>query len=144
MGTNEASPRETTVEGDLSQAYSELCDQLGPPLLVSVGPQGNPHCSFVSVSWSPDATLVIDPAPRGWPAADAAGHRTVSLVWPPAARGDYSLIVDGTATALDGGGTDLLRLSPAKAVLHRRIPAPEGVTSQCGWDCVPIPVAKPA
>lgn len=43
---------------------------------------------------------------------------TVGLVWPPMAEGEYSLIVDGQASVVDGQ----VRVAPSHAVLHR--PAP--------------------
>ena len=62
----------------------------------------------------------------------------VSLLWPPAEDGGYTLIVDGTATASDGA----LAVKPSHAVLHRPADhapdgAPSGATS-CGNDCVPL------
>jgi hypothetical protein len=54
----------------------------------------------------------------------------VSLVWPPAEPGDYSLIVDGRAS-LDG---EVMEITPERAVRHR--PAPGG-----GSDCAPVPLA---
>lgn len=141
MGTGETPSQESPLERDLSHTYEALRDQLGPPMLVTVGAQGGPHCSFVGVSWSEgDKTLFIDPAPRGWNAAEAAGHHQVSLVWPPASSGDYSLIVDGHATAARQGEVAVLALEPTRGVLHRRLPTPAGVRSECGWDCVPVPV----
>ena len=52
---------------------------------------------------------------------------TVSLLWPPTAAAEYSLIVDGDAT-VDGS---TVRIAPTRAVRHR--PAPGG-----GNDCAPV------
>ena len=57
--------------------------------------------------------------------ANASARPAVSLVWPPGTPGDYSLIVDGTATVV--GST--LTVAPTGAVRHR--PAADG-----GNDCV--------
>ncbi|HWS47699.1 MAG TPA: pyridoxamine 5'-phosphate oxidase family protein [Acidimicrobiia bacterium] len=59
--------------------------------------------------------------------ANAAARADVSLLWPPGAPGDYSLIVDGVAT-VDGS---VVRIVPARAVQHR--PAVGG-----GNDCAPV------
>ena len=45
------------------------------------------------------------------------GNPEVTLIWPTLRDGAYRLIVDGTATTLDGG--DLLTVTPTFAVLHR-------------------------
>ena len=59
--------------------------------------------------------------------ANATVRARVSLLWPPASPGDYSLIVDGDA-AVDGS---TVRITPTRAVRHR--PAPGG-----GNDCQPL------
>ncbi|MEO5610982.1 MAG: pyridoxamine 5'-phosphate oxidase family protein [Ornithinibacter sp.] len=63
---------------------------------------------------------------------------SVTLLWPPARPGGYSLIVDGTAERLGDG----VAVSPARAVLHR----PAGGSAEeeasgdaCGSDCVELP-----
>jgi hypothetical protein len=58
---------------------------------------------------------------------NASARPNVTLLWPPGAPGDYSLIVDGTAT-VDGA---TVRIAPTRAVRHR--PAPGG-----GNDCAPL------
>jgi hypothetical protein len=66
----------------------------------------------------------------------------LSLVWPPADPGGYSLIVDGTAVP-DG---DELLVTPTRAVLHRPAPtatdptAAEPGDGRCASDCVELPV----
>jgi hypothetical protein len=72
------------------------------------------------------------------------GHRTrsnlavrpgVTLLFPPAEPGGYSLIVDGRATAEE----DRADVVPAHAVLHR--PADHPATpadGSCGNDCLPV------
>jgi len=59
--------------------------------------------------------------------ANAAARPDVSLLWPPGAPGDYSLIVDGVAS-VDGS---VVRIVPGRAVRHR--PAVGG-----GSDCAPV------
>jgi hypothetical protein len=93
------------------------------------------HPLFTSPGRIPD-TLVVEPIPRSWPSCEAAGRRHVTLFWPPARSGDHNLIVDGIATAVLGG--ESLSVSPTRAVLHRRVPAPPEATTACGWDCIPL------
>lgn len=117
--------------------FAEKGDVLGDPILVTVGAEGVPHTSMVHVALAdqPD-TLVVEPVPRSWPGSEAAGQRHVTLFWPPARSGDHNLIVDGIATAAIG--CESLSVSPTRAVLHRRVPAPPGATTACGWDCIPL------
>jgi hypothetical protein len=64
---------------------------------------------------------------------NAAGRPNVSLLWPPVDPGDYSLIVDGTAT-VEGS---LVQIRATRAVRHRA--APGG-----GSDCEPVPIDRDA
>ena len=59
--------------------------------------------------------------------ANARARPNVSLLWPPARPGDYSLIVDGRAS-VEGS---IVQIVPERAVRHR--PAPDG-----GSDCAPV------
>ena len=59
--------------------------------------------------------------------ANAQARPAVSLLWPPARPGGYSLIVDGRAV-VDGA---TVQIHPERAVRHR--PAPGG-----GSDCAPV------
>ncbi|MEO6998648.1 MAG: pyridoxamine 5'-phosphate oxidase family protein [Terracoccus sp.] len=61
---------------------------------------------------------------------------SVTLLWPPARTGGYSLIVDGTAE-LSGDG---VLVSPSRAVLHRAAAGDQVVADDaCGSDCVELP-----
>jgi hypothetical protein len=62
---------------------------------------------------------------------NAIAHPEVSLLWPPTDPGDYSLIVDGTATVDDS----VVRIRATRAVRHR--PAPGG-----GSDCITLDLAN--
>ncbi len=62
----------------------------------------------------------------------------MSFLYPVRGAGDYSLIVDGTATVTPGVDGHRLLVTPTKAVLHRSAPAPEPTTSGCEADCVPL------
>lgn len=61
-------------------------------------------------------------------------HGEVTLVWPPAERGGYSLIIDGQGQP----GDDALTVVPNRAVLHRK--AAPGVPTKpgCKDDCMPL------
>ncbi len=98
-----------------------------------------PHCGTATVTWgASDGELTVAPVPRAWAQAEAAGYRQVSLLWPPAERGGYSLIVDGTGACGQAGDGPALTVTVTRAVLHRREPAPAGSSSPCGSDCVPL------
>jgi hypothetical protein len=62
---------------------------------------------------------------------NAIARPNVSLLWPPVDPGDYSLIVDGTAT-VDGS---IVHVRATRAVRHR--PAPGG-----GSDCETVPLGR--
>ena len=67
--------------------------------------------------------------------ANLEAHPEVTVLFPPAEDGGYSLIVDGRAAARD----DHADVVPAHAVLHR--PADHAAApadGSCGNDCVPI------
>jgi hypothetical protein len=103
--------------------------------LLTVSDDGSPHAVHVAMGWDGDA-LAADVGRRT--AANAAARASVSLVFPVRADGDYSLIVDGTATVAAGR----VSVTPTKAVLHRSAPAPDPASS-CDADCVPILPARP-
>jgi hypothetical protein len=122
--------------GHLERLRHEI-DRAGTdPYLLTVTADSRPHCSCAEVIW--DESGLIAPAPSGWPASDALGHRVVTLLWPPVERSGYSLIVDGTATAALIEGRPMLVVAPTRAVLHRRGEASNPAGSSCGSDCIPI------
>lgn len=66
---------------------------------------------------------------------NASEHRDVTVIWPPAEPGGYTLIVDGRAEVSDGGIT----VTPTKAILHRRATPESEATSPDGLhDCLPL------
>ena len=100
--------------------------------LLTVTDDGRVHAVAVTPAVTGDGVVISDVGRRS--RANAAERPSISLVWPPAEAGDYSLIVDGESSA-NGNG---LTVRPTRAVLHR--PAPAGATSPtgCRSDCVPI------
>jgi hypothetical protein len=107
------------------------------PHLVTVTGDRKPHISVVSPVWHPvDGRLIVS-APSRWTESEGAGHRDVTLVWPAAVAGNYSLIVDGTAATLSEEAGRQLAVTPTRAVLHR----PEHVERPgqvCPSDCIQI------
>ena len=99
-----------SISVSLDQLRDEVARRGDAAFVVTTGDDG-PHVVSVRVAWEGDDLLA------------GAGNRTttnvgarpaVSLLW-PSGLDDYSLIVDGTASAADG----TLRVAPVRAVLHR-------------------------
>lgn len=109
--------------------------------LVTVSAEGAAKVVTVEPTVS-DGILLLE-GPGHGSLANSAGNARVTLVFPPAERHGFTLLVDGTAAA-DG---DDLRVTPASAVLHRPgahsdgppAPAPlSASTTACGNDCHPV------
>lgn len=65
-----------------------------------------------------------------------AQRADVTLLWPPAEPGGYSLIVDGTAEVTEAGAeTASLTVVPTRALLHRDADSPDAAKG-CLHDCV--------
>ena len=107
--------------------------------VVTVSEQGAPHAVYAPVRWEGGALVVEAGAST---TTNAAARPRVSLLYPVRADGDYSLILDGTAAVEERGGVRLVRVTPARAVLHRPGPAPDPASS-CGADCVPLSLPVP-
>ena len=93
---------------------------------LTVSDDGRAHSVAVAVQWDGDEVVI---ASGRTTSSNARARTLVALLWPPAERGGYSLIVDADVVAVDDG---VVRLAPARAVLHR--PAPSGE----GSDCAPV------
>jgi hypothetical protein len=93
--------------------------------VLTVSDDGRAHSVAVSVEWDGDHLVVPS---GGTTRRNAAARPLVSLLWPPTARGEFSLIVDATATRVDDDA-EVVVLEPTRAVLHR--PAPSGRGSDC-------------
>jgi pyridoxamine 5'-phosphate oxidase-like protein len=103
--------------------------------LLTVAPDGRPHSVALMPAWSGDELVM---APGNSSVANAQASPLVSLLWPPAEPGGYSLIVDATVTSASGGGhgDNALSVRPTNAVLHRPAAASDG--SAGGSDCVRV------
>ncbi|MEZ5215851.1 MAG: pyridoxamine 5'-phosphate oxidase family protein [Ilumatobacteraceae bacterium] len=111
------------AEAAASRAYAYL---------LTVNDDGRPHAVAVSPEFSGDSMVIAEAGRRT--SANASARPSVSLVYPPADLGGYSLIVDALAS-VDG---TTVSLRPSGAVLHRPAPGHEPGPGSCGSDCVPI------
>ena len=99
-----------SIAVSLDRLRDEITRRGDAAFVVTTGDDG-PHVVSVRVEWREDA-LVAGAGNRT--AANVAERPALSLLW-PASFDDYSLIVDGSASAVDGS----LRITPVRAVLHR-------------------------
>lgn len=114
---------------ELATALADFCYAY----LITVGDNLRPHAVAVEPSFAGEVFLLTGIGRTT--GRNASGHPDVTLVWPPAAPGGYSLIVDGRAT-LDG---DSLTVAPHRAVLHRRATAGAAASpTGCADDCLPM------
>ena len=112
-----------------------IADTNRAPYLVTVSDDGRPHTVAVDFTWRGDA-LVLSTGNRSL--ANGRARGLVTLLWPPADRTGYSLIVDASVITADGDGSgdNALTVEPTSAVLHR--PARQPTDSGCRADCVPL------
>lgn len=103
--------------------------------LLTAGDDGRPHVLAVSPAVE-GAKLTISGLGRR-AAHNLTARPDVTLLWPPGAVDEYSLIVDGHA-AIDGTGASV---EPTRAVLHRPAPRPEPAEADdCKSDCIELPL----
>ena len=119
-------------------ALDEIRDEManfGPTTyLLTVTDDQRPHAVSVVVGSEGDA-LVVRVGSRT--ASNAAARSDVTLLWPPSAPGEFSLIVDGRGD-VDG---DRIAITPTKAVKHRAaVNGPDGAYQS---DCVAVGEAQP-
>lgn len=102
--------------------------------LLTVSDDGRPHAVAVTPRLV-DGLLRATIGRRSGQNATARPD-ALSLVWPPAEVGGYSLIVDGSAV-VEG---ETIVVTPTKGVLHRPAPADAGPVEDgaCGSDCLPL------
>lgn len=105
------------------------------PYLLTVTGDLRPHCGVVTVRWDAGGDRMLVPAPSSWPGSAVAGCGQVTLLWPPAVPGGYSLMVDGTAEA---AGDGMLTVAVTRGVWHRPGDATGDGRSSCASDCKPI------
>lgn len=121
-----------SVKVDLDKLADALAD-FSFGYLVTVGDDFRAH----TVAVEPVLTDgVFDVGQMGSGTRRNAGeHPDVTVIWPPAEPGGYTLIVDGHADVSNSG----LTVTPSRAVLHRRATADSKATSPDGLhDCLPL------
>lgn len=122
-----------SVKVELGQLEATLRGY-GFAYLVTVGEAARAHVLAVSPRLE-GGGLVVEGLGRH-SQANAGEHPDVTLVWPPAEPGGYSLLVDGSAV-VDGS---TITVRPTRAVLHR--PAPDEAGRRVGSDCVAVPLTE--
>jgi hypothetical protein len=103
--------------------------------LLSAG-DGAPHVVSIAPEWNGDN---LETTCGRRTATNVERQPAVALLFSPIDDGDYSLIVDASATARLDGEQWFVALAPQKAVLHRNA-TPDSPTSAtgCGNDCKPL------
>jgi hypothetical protein len=101
-------------------ALAKQIDEFGGAFLITAGSDGEVH--VVSAAPRVDGDALMVGAGRS-SRANIAANPKVTLLWPAAPGGDYSLIVDGAVVA-NVDGDDDVRVRPDRAVLHRVVDAP--------------------
>ncbi|HTI73705.1 MAG TPA: pyridoxamine 5'-phosphate oxidase family protein [Mycobacterium sp.] len=121
-----------SVKVDLDQLADALAD-FTFAYLITVGDDHRAHTVAVLPELADD---VVDVGAIGnTTRRNASKHGGVTLVWPPADPGGYTLILDGTGDLTDDG----LRVVPSRAVLHRpATPDSPATNPGCIHDCVPL------
>jgi hypothetical protein len=116
-----------SVTVDLGRLADELAGYTFA-YLVTVGDDYRAHTVAVEPIFEGG---VFDVGPVGGATnRNLSAHPAVTLVWPPAGRGGYTLIVDGRA---DGS-----RIVPELAVLHRKAQPGAATKPGCKDDCHPL------
>ncbi|MDQ3147678.1 MAG: pyridoxamine 5'-phosphate oxidase family protein [Actinomycetota bacterium] len=113
-----------SVAVDLDSLRARI-GEMGDLVFLLTAGQGGPHVVAVAPQW--EGGVFVMGAGRTT-AANAGARPQVTLLWPGADLGAYSLIVDGTATTSEDGA---LRVTPTSAILHKYAGAE-------GHDCAPI------
>jgi hypothetical protein len=121
-----------SVKVDLDKLADALAD-LSFGYLITVGDDFRAHTVAVEPVL---AAGVLDVGQMGSGTRRNAVERPdVTVIWPPAGPGGYTLIVDGRAEVTDDG----LAITPTKAILHRRATSESAATSPDGLhDCLPL------
>ena len=106
--------------------------------LLTVTDDQRPHAVSVAVVADEASDgLVVRVGSRT--ASNAAARPEVTLLWPPSAPGEFSLIVDGRAHVDD----DRITITPTKAVKHRAAVSGPDAAYQSECQAVGDPEAEP-
>ncbi|MCG3200653.1 MAG: hypothetical protein NFCOHLIN_00513 [Gammaproteobacteria bacterium] len=103
--------------------------------LLTQGNDGRPHAVAVSIEWQGDRILA---SAGSRSAANVAARPLLSLLWPPAEPGGYSLYVDGEGRVIGSGADTRISVTPTRGVLQRSGEPAVTTARGCGSDCVPL------
>ena len=125
-----------SVPVDLDSLAATIAERTMRGYLLTGGNDGRPHTTAVILAWDGDA--LVGSCGRTT-AANVSARPAVSLLWPPNAPEDYSLIVDGDGEIVGDGDDRQVRIRPTHAILHRPAAGGDGHRH----DCQPIAGADP-
>ncbi|MCC6847697.1 MAG: pyridoxamine 5'-phosphate oxidase family protein [Deltaproteobacteria bacterium] len=120
-----------SIPVSLEGLRTAVAERGGGAYLLTVADDVRPHAVHVALGWEGDR-LVTEVGAAS--ARNVAARPAVSLLYPAAEPGGYSLIVDGTAVVAPGEGKRRVSVAPTKAVLHRPAATPDP-TAACADDC---------
>ncbi|WP_308466553.1 hypothetical protein [Rathayibacter soli] len=120
------------------ESLADTAAGYGFAYLITVGDNAQIHTSAVNPVIGDSAVMI--PGTSAHSRTNAGQNPNISLVWPPAVDGGYSLIVDGEAHASGDASDGALQITPSRAVLHRPAPrpGPASADSTCRSDCVEL------
>lgn len=119
-----------SIPVDLDALRGELAARRRPAYVITAGAEGPPHLVATYLRWADGA---FEASAGRHTSRNVEQRPHASVVVPPDEAGGYSLIFDAAAEVVG----DVVRLTPAKAVLHRPAEG-EGDPGSCGHDCAPV------
>jgi hypothetical protein len=124
-----------SIPVELSDLAGALADH-GDGYLLTCGARG---VKAITVTARVDGDVLRIPGASRGTSANLEGDPTATLLFPPREPRGHTLLIDGTARAVDDG----FELTPASAVLHRPADHTDGAAtgstgSACGHDCEPV------
>lgn len=105
-----------TVPVGLDQVRAEAAKYGDTPYLLTVSEDGRPHAVSVRVGFE-EGEITMPGGNRS--RANASARPEVTLLWPTAEDGGFTLIVDGSAS-VEG---EQISVRPVAAILHRTFAA---------------------
>lgn len=122
-----------SIAVELEGLADAIAERIMDPYLLTADEDGRPHATAINLRW--EGGRLVGPCGRS-SARNATARGGISVLWPPNAPGEYSLIVDADATVRDGEAR-LVELTPTHAILHRPATVPDP-TTDCAHDCLPV------
>lgn len=118
-----------SVGVDLSALGQQIASFGSSPFLLTVTDDARCHAVSVRVAWNGESFgLRVGTKTL----ANLTAHPEVTLLWAPLDGGPFSLIVDGTAEAIE----DQVTIRPSSALLHRTLA--RTAEDPAGSDCVAV------